>query len=77
MEVRFTAHGRRRLQDLQLLGIAEGDVLSIIETPITRDRDPLTAETIDGLFRGRRIRVVYVQRAEYYLVITLYAMEEG
>ena len=75
MDVRFTAHGNRRLQDLRRLGITAQDVLGIIEHPIARDLDPLTAETVDGLHNRRRIRVVYVPRPGYYLIITVYEVE--
>lgn len=76
MELRFTRHARLRLAELAHLGITRQHVQSLIEQPVFRHPNAVAAEMVDGMVSGFPIRVVYVEKDGYYLVITVHEITE-
>lgn len=68
MELRFTNHARKRMEEHNLF---EADVVAVISTP-ERVITGTTAIEYDARIRGKPVRVVVVKESDPLLVITVH-----
>ncbi len=72
MEVRLSRHARRRAR---LYGYNEEDVAEVIATgSLPGDADKLMSET---RLRGRTVRVVWKQKDDHIVIVTVYPLKEA
>jgi len=76
----LTGHARAKLEWLEQrynLRLDRDDLETMIRNPDWSDPDKEIAETVEKLYRGWPIRIVYVQRQDFTLIITVMVITRG
>lgn len=71
MDVRFSAHASLRMLEL---GLSREDVIQIVDSPDVETRGP-TAIEAEKLLDRQLWRVVYTEKDEFILLITVHPIE--
>lgn len=78
--VRLTHHSRVRLDELERiygLALPTSDLEQVIGQPDWSDPDTSIAAAVEKWYKGHPIRIVYVERQDFLLVITVMVISRG
>ena len=78
--IRLNGHARQKLEELeQRYGIRldRSDIEIVLGNPDWSDPDTEIAETAEKWYKGQPIRIVYVERQDFILIVTAMVITRG